>query len=149
MATVRQLHTATYECWTNMKTRCSNPKVEAFERYGGRGIKVCARWQLFSNFLADMGDRPDGMTIERRDNDGDYEPGNCFWASRRVQARNRKSNVVATVDGVTLHAQNWAALLGVSRNAFYTRARRDGCEAAVRHYREHGVQKQAKKRTLK
>lgn len=139
MTTLKQKHRSTYECWTNMKTRCENPSYERFDRYGGRGIKVCERWQSFANFLADMGERPDGLTIERRDNDGDYELSNCYWATRKAQARNRVSNVVATVDGVTLHAQDWAARLGVSRNAFYTRARRDGCEAAVEHYMANGV----------
>ncbi len=144
MATLRQLNTSTYECWTNMKTRCFNPEYIRFDRYGGRGVTVCERWLSFENFLADMGPKPDGLTIERRDNDGNYEPGNCYWGSRKEQARNRVSNIVATVDGVTLHAQDWAGRLGVSHNAFYTRARRDGCEAAVRHYMEHGLGKRAK-----
>lgn len=139
MATLRQLNVSTYECWMNMKTRCSNPKYERFDRYGGRGVAVCARWMSFENFIADMGSKPDDLTLERKDNDGNYEPGNCYWGSRRAQARNRVSNVVATVGGVTLHAQDWAQRLGVSKNAFYTRARRDGCEAAVLHYQTNGV----------
>jgi hypothetical protein len=141
MATLRQKHRSTYECWVNMKTRCGNPNSASFARYGGRGIQVCNRWQDFDNFFADMGARPDGLTLERRDNDGAYEPKNCYWATRKAQARNRASNIVATVDGTTLHARDWAARLGVSPNAFYTRARRDGCEAAVRHYMTNGVKK--------
>lgn len=145
MATLRQLNVSTYECWTNMKTRCFSAAYERFDLYGGRGITVCARWLSFENFIVDMGPKPDGLTIERRDNDGNYEPGNCYWSTRKAQARNRRSNVTATVGGVTLHAQDWARRLGVSENAFYTRARRVGCEAAVRHYQQHGVRRVAGK----
>lgn len=139
MPSMRQLYTSTYECWTNMKTRCSNPNVASFERYGARGIKVCARWDKFENFLADMGEKPDGLTIERRNNNGNYEPGNCYWATRREQALNRVSTQEAAIDGVTRCAHEWAEVLGVSPNAFHTRARKVGCEAAVRHYQKHGV----------
>lgn len=141
MATLRQLNVSTYECWVNMKTRCLNPAYVQFERYGGRGVTVCARWLSFENFIADMGPKPDGLTIERRDNDGNYEPGNCYWASRREQALNRKSSQLATVGGVTACAHEWADRLGVSYNAFHTRARRVGCEAAVLHYQKHGVRR--------
>lgn len=135
MPTLRQQHRGTYECWVNMRTRCYNPNYRDFHRYGGRGIAVCDRWRDdFDAFFEDMGPRPDGMTIERRDNDGDYEPGNCHWASRTDQARNRRSTMSATIDGETLIAKDWIARLGISPNAFYTRARRDGCQAAVEHY---------------
>lgn len=131
---------ATRECYSNMMTRCYNVKCKDFADYGGRGIAVCDRWRAsYRNFLADMGVKPAGMTIERKNNDGPYGPDNCVWATRREQALNRRSSQTATVDGTTLCARDWADKLGVSRNAFHTRARRDGCEAAVRHYLTRGV----------
>lgn len=83
--------TATYKTWLTMRQRCSNPNNEKWRLYGARGIRVCARWDTsFAAFLADMGERPKGLTIDRIDSDGDYEPGNCRWASTHTQATNRK-----------------------------------------------------------
>ena len=82
--------TSTYHIWQTMRQRCSNPNATAYASYGGRGITVCDRWQEFENFLADMGERPEGLSLERVNNNGNYEPGNCVWATRKAQAANRR-----------------------------------------------------------
>lgn len=78
-----------------MITRCCNPNAPKFQRYGARGITVCERWRSFANFLADMGERPEGLTLDRIENDGNYEPGNCRWADASTQCRNRSAAAYA------------------------------------------------------
>ena len=82
--------TPLYDTWNTMMARCYNPKNPAYKNYGGRGINVCERWHDPRNFYADMGDRPEGLTLERKDNNGNYEFNNCEWASRKTQSRNSR-----------------------------------------------------------
>lgn len=103
--------TKEYRAWAHIIGRCGNPGDKAYADYGGRGIKVCERWSAsFESFLADMGVAPAGSTIERLDNDGDYAPGNCVWATRAAQVRNTRRTI--KVDGVCL--KDACAARGVS-----------------------------------
>ncbi|MET7347444.1 hypothetical protein [Streptomyces mirabilis] len=80
----------TYSTWESMIQRCTNPRCKDYADYGGRGITVCQRWRTFENFLADMGVKPEGRSIDRIDNDGSYEPGNCRWATLSEQNSNQR-----------------------------------------------------------
>lgn len=109
---------STYNSWAMMKRRCYNPSDRDFPNYGGRGISVCDRWKdNYDNFVEDMGLRPDGMTIERKDNDQDYSPENCRWATREEQANNRKTN--RHIDGISVARR--AKQVGMSRQAMLYR----------------------------
>jgi hypothetical protein len=102
-------HAQAHAAWRNMRYRCSNPSSKAWPSYGGRGIKVCERWDSFANFLADMGDPPDSaLSIDRINNDGDYEPGNCRWATRKEQLENRRITRLLTFKGETKCLSHWA-----------------------------------------
>ena len=92
-ATHRLAGTPEHNSWAGMKQRCLNPKCHKYPSYGGRGITVCERWMTFENFLSDMGNRPRGTSIERKNNDGNYEPGNCIWATPKQQANNRRKRI--------------------------------------------------------
>lgn len=99
----------TYITWDSMIQRCQNPNNTYFEYYGGRGIKVCDRWESFENFLEDMGERPNGKTLDRYpDKDGDYCPPNCRWATRKEQANNRRSNRWLAFNGKKMTVSQWA-----------------------------------------
>ena len=91
--------TAIYRIWKHMIDRCENERDAGFYRYGGRGITVCERWKVFENFYADMGDRPRGRSIDRIDNNGNYEPSNCRWATWTEQGCNKRNNRIVSVNG--------------------------------------------------
>jgi hypothetical protein len=86
--------TATYKIWSGIKKRCFQKNAEVYAKYGARGISMCPTWQKsFNQFLLDMGPRPEGLTIERKDNNGNYEPGNCIWTTPLAQASNKRNTV--------------------------------------------------------
>lgn len=116
-------NTRTFRIWAGMRKRCRNPRTNCFHSYGGRGIKVCARWESFENFLADMGEAPAQMSIDRIDVNGDYAPGNCRWATPAIQSRNKRDNLRLTFRGETQCLTDWAIDLGVSMNTLHSRLR--------------------------
>jgi len=109
-----QYGTGAHKSWMSMRQRCLNHRCPAFKNYGGRGIKICARWESFENFFADMGHRPDGMELDRINVDGDYEPGNCRWATTLQQGRNQRKTRFATINGVTKPVTEWAQEFGIN-----------------------------------
>ena len=106
-----------YNTWSGMKERCYNAASKYYKYYGGRGIELCPRWlESFNNFLADMGRRPSPKhSIDRIDNDGNYEPGNCHWATRLEQAANKRSTRKLTLNGETHHLRDWSSVTGIKR----------------------------------
>jgi hypothetical protein len=114
--------TPTFRSWETMKQRCTNPKSPDYEYYGGRGISVCDAWlNSFETFLSDMGERPNGATLDRVETDGDYEPGNCRWATYRQQVRNRRDTVTVSFRGKTQDLYQWEAETGISARAIRQR----------------------------
>ena len=105
--------TKEYYAWKDMVSRCHNQNHKAYKYYGGRGIQVCDRWEKYQNFKKDIGLRPANLTLERVDNDGNYEPNNCKWASRKEQAYNRSNNKKLTYHGITKTLYQWAEIAGI------------------------------------
>lgn len=112
-----------YSIWMNLRMRCNNPGNNRYALYGARGIRVCARWEEdFLNFLEDMGRRPSpDHSIDRVNNDGDYTPDNCRWATRKEQCRNRRSSKFLSFKGETKTVAEWSELLGVSQGTLHAR----------------------------
>lgn len=108
----------TYMIWGAMKARCLDLSNKD---YGGRGIKICDRWLEFENFLADMGEKPDGLSIDRINNDGNYEPSNCRWATTHEQAHNKRTNVFINHNGKCQTVSQWSEYLGINRFTIYSR----------------------------
>ena len=138
--------TRTWMSWYGMMMRCYVKTTSNYERYGGRGVVVCERWRkTFLNFLADMGERPEGKPLDRIDTYGNYEPSNCRWGTPKQQMRNTTRNIYIEIDGVRRCASEWCEVLGLDRVRIYEKVgTRKGyvkpfptVEAAIRHfYRE-------------
>ncbi len=111
-------HTPEYRTWRYMLTRTQNPNCINFSDYGGRGIKVCDRWlSSFENFFEDMGSKPEGASIDRINNDGNYEPSNCRWASRAEQSNNQRDRIgsrLITYNGKTQTSAKWSKEVGLT-----------------------------------
>lgn len=111
--------TPTYRIWAGMLSRCRDPKNHGYADYGGRGITVCNRWLVFENFFEDMGPRPDGLTLEREDNEKGYCKENCVWASAGIQARNRRNTVRVSLHGTEMTAAEAARALGLWKGTLH------------------------------
>lgn len=107
-------HSKLYGIWSAMKARCKNPNVYAYNRYGGRGISVCDEWQSFQNFMewSISNGYKEGLSLDRIDNNGNYEPSNCRWATKEQQSENTSQNVFFTYNGETHTMAQWAKIVG-------------------------------------
>jgi hypothetical protein len=116
-----------YGAWSRMKDRCFNKNNPDYSRYGGRGITVCDRWKdSFENFYEDMGSCPEGTSLDRIDNNGNYEPANCRWATQLTQMNNIRTNRVVAYQGVVKTVADWARSLGVSYSVLSARLNKLG-----------------------
>ena len=115
----------TYRSWSSMKCRCLNQKSEQWQWYGGRGIRICERWvNSFEAFFEDMGERPSHATLDRIDSDGNYEPGNCRWATDHQQSRNHRRNRILTAFGKAMCVTDWAIETGIWKTTIKERLNR-------------------------
>lgn len=119
--TARGARRSEFNIWMSMRARCENANHVNFKDYGGRGIAVCSRWQIFDNFLADMGNRPPNATIDRIKNNLGYEPGNCQWATRKQQGFNKRNNRMLIYDGRTQTLTAWAEEFGIKPSTLWAR----------------------------
>lgn len=121
-ATHGKSETPTWVAWSSMKARCLNRTNTGYKDYGGRGILICQRWlDSFENFLEDMGERPDGLSLERLDVNGNYEPSNCKWATDKEQKRNQRRTRWITFQGETLSSVEWSEKVGLPRRLITSR----------------------------
>ena len=156
--TRKGLRSSTYITWADMLRRCAEPNNNRYNYYGGRGVTVCERWRKFENFLIDMGERPDGMTLDRIENDKGYEPGNCKWSTPREQARHRSSTKLTLDDAVEIyrcymHGETQLSIatrFNVSptlvSNIWHQRTWPDARNVAVMRYTLHGRERSKRKR---
>ncbi len=117
-------NTPTYETWLAMRDRCNNPNNKAYINYGERGITVCERWNDYPNFLADMGEKPKGLTIDRRDNNLGYSPENCHWGTDEEQRNNKRTNRMLTLNGKTQSMRLWCNELHLNYSTVRARLNR-------------------------
>ena len=123
---MRQKFKSEYQAWCSLRNRCSNPNNTYYDYYGGRGITVCERWDSFENFLSDLGPRPEGLSIDRIDNNGNYEPSNCKWSTAAEQNNNQRMPVNSNgIYGVSWAGKSWM----VRRKGKYLGCTKDFFEA--------------------
>lgn len=128
----RSINDRTYKVWIGIRNRCTRATTTTYANYGGRGITVCDRWlDSFENFLADMGERPQGMSIGRIDNDGNYEPSNCRWETNSEQARNKRTSRYVTAFGQTKVMAEWCELYRIDNDTLRYRLGRMSPEIAL------------------
>lgn len=121
----RKQHTSPeYRVWQSMWSRCTNPNVRGYENYGGRGIRVCRRWERFENFLADMGPKPPSHRLGRLNIDGNYTPSNCRWVTLTASMNNRTDSTVLAYRGLQLTIADWARRTGLNPKTISSRIRR-------------------------
>lgn len=113
-----------YTSWAQMKSRCNNPSLPEYKNYGGRGIKVCERWDSYDNFLADMGERPKGHSIDRIYVNGDYTKENCRWATDREQKLNTRRTKILSAFGKSMTMKEWSEVTGLPYSTIALRLRR-------------------------
>ena len=130
-ATHRMSGTRIYKIWIHIIGRCTNPNDKDYPRYGGRGITVSDEWRKFENFYADMGDKPEGMQIDRINNDKGYSRENCRWATPSENSRNRRSARIITFKGISKPLVEWAQELGICSKALRYRLETWGIEKAL------------------
>lgn len=115
-------YSGTYSSWRLMKQRCLNSCSPTYMYYGGRGIKICRRWLKFENFIADMGERPNGKSLDRYpDKNGNYEPSNCRWATRKQQSLNTRRNITLEYNGLSMPLSAWAEHFGLNQQTLRQR----------------------------
>lgn len=143
--------TPEYRAWLHMRERCFNPNNSRYARYGGRGITICECWNTYENFLADMGQRPSPQhSIERINNDGNYEPSNCKWATRKEQQQNILHARRITFNGLTLCLSEWARRIGAAPATITGRLQRGWpLEKAMTAPQEKGARLHAKRRAVR
>ena len=139
ISTHNKTKTGTYKSWCAMKSRCYCKTHIEYKRYGAVGIQVCERWRnSFENFLQDLGERPEGMSLERKDSNKNYSPSNCKWADVYEQANNRSNNRLIACDGETQTLAQWSRQLGIGATTISLRIKRGWSIERALNFKENG-----------